>query len=164
MLVPNYEVGDIVMTQPPYKPQVFVITEIDPSRPKNCYNGKCPTTGKSYRLGDDGLAKIGEATDEYMNGDGENEAGVTAVVPVVFEAGRRRAAAEAMFGAGSPRQKQWLKLSEAKTGDVLRILIRGGIEEVTFRNVLARGTKFVFLATTRAGKTFKYPETVIVLD
>lgn len=161
----RFKRGDIVVTLPPFAPAVFVITEVDPSRPKNAYNGKNPANGKGYRLSDDGLAKIGVADDSYMNGDGEDgELAVTGVSPATFAAGQRRAAAEALFGVGTPRQKQWQKLADAKTGDVLRIRLRGDVEEVTFRNVLAKGHKFVFLATNRAGKTFKYPETVIVVD
>jgi hypothetical protein len=156
----RFKRGDIVVTTPPYAPQVFVITEVDESRPKNAYNGKNPVNGKSYRLSDDGLTKIGEATEEYMDGDGEEEAGVTAVPPAVFEAGKRRAAGEALYG---PYKEQWQKLADAKTGDSIKIRIRGGVEEVTFRNVLARGSKFVWLGTTRLGKTFKYPVNVIVL-
>jgi hypothetical protein len=143
---------------------VYVITEVDPSRPKNGYNGKNPATGKGYRLSDDGLMKIGVATAEYMDGDGEEEAGVSAVPPAVFAAGQRRAAAEAMFGPPDflPR-RQWEKLRDAKTGDTLTLRTRDGVQEATFRNVLARGHKFVFLATVRTGKTYKYPVGAIVL-
>lgn len=159
----RFKRGDIVVSLPPFSPSVFVITEVDPSRPKNVYNAKNPANGKGYSLSDEGLAKIGTADESYMTGRGDNNAvTIEGVSPATFNAGQRRAIAEASFGGND--QPHWQKLADAKTGDKLRIRTRGLVHEVTFLNVLAKGYKFAFIATDSRGKTYKYPVRVIVLD
>lgn len=157
----RFKRGDIVISLPPFRPGVFVITEVDPSRPKNAYNGKDPANGKGYRISDDGLKKIGEATAEYMDGDEESgEEGVGGVSPHVFEQGRMTAVNEARFSHGDEKQR-WELLAKAKTGDIINVRLRGFNQSVTFRNVLPRGQKYVFLATNAKGKTYRYPLEII---
>jgi hypothetical protein len=63
----RFRVNDIVASAPGFSRDVFVISSIEPHRPKNQYNGTSIKSGKKYRLGDDNLAqkRIGTADPDW---------------------------------------------------------------------------------------------------
>lgn len=149
--------GDILLMCAPYAPAAMVVLDVDPSRPKNCYNTVNPVNGKRYRIGEDGVRKIGEATVEFLNGGGE----IPLVNPMSnenYERGRQRANRESRNG-----DKRWEKLRDAKPGESIVVNLRGMLQNITFQYVLERGYKFVWLGTNERGKTFKYPLSIIVI-
>jgi hypothetical protein len=69
----RFERGDIVLSAPGWSAG---ITEVDPLRPKNAYNGLNLVNRKTYRLSDASLSqKVGTATEEFLNGGSDDSPG-----------------------------------------------------------------------------------------
>lgn len=147
--------GDIVLSIPPYRPKVFIITEIT----RKGYSGIDPATGKGFRLGFDGLKKIGDALPDYMETSRTSLDNPT--TSGAYMLGKRRAEHEKQFGVNEKDRERWGILAAAKPGDMLLL---NGDKKVKFIHVLARGSRFVFLATDEAGKTYKYPLNSVALN
>lgn len=160
----KYAKGDIVLNATGYTAGVYVITELHPERPKNCYDGLNVINRKKYRLSDESLGlKIGTATAEFLGGDQEEEDN-SAAVNLKYERGKIRADNEVLrlFGQTAPEKARWKLLAAAKPGDRLTILLRGRRRQVTFRYVLERGEKYVFLADD-GGTPYRFPLGMLVL-
>jgi hypothetical protein len=157
----QYKINDIVLAAPGWSKAIFIITKLQPENPKNQYVGMNLLTGKSYRLSEDGLAdkRIGVA-DLVPQGDGE--IGVTVVSDQVFQLGQQRAQREIrakLFGGSvNPR---WEILAKLKAGEGMTIILNGREQMVTFKNVIAQGSRYVFVATNTNGVAHKYPLEVI---
>lgn len=161
----RFQVNDIVTSGPGYRPGVFVITAVHPSRPKNQYDGVSLMNGKTYRLGDDSLAakRTGVADAGWNTANSKDSVVLGDVVlDQTWLKGARRAAQEAMLAAGDDR-KRWEKLANAKPGDKIECRVRGRQETLTFRHVTDRGYKYVFVATNSNGTAYKYPLAVILI-
>lgn len=150
--------GDILLMGSPYTPAVFVVLDIDLSRPKNCYNVLNPVNRKRYRLADDGVRKIGEASEDFLNGGGDVPL-ANPLADVSYEKGKKRAEYEYAFR----QDKRWEKLRDAKIGDTITVNLRRQLQNIKFQYVLERGYKFVWLGINERGKTFKYPLEIIVV-
>lgn len=160
---PKFKRGDIVLSLPPFSKVVFVILEVDPSRPKNVYNAKNVSTGKGYRLNDEALQKVGVADEAYMSGlTGIAGSSVTPTSPDEVSKGQKWALTMSHFGT-EEEKRRWKILAGLETGDPLRLRVRKGIQTVTFVSVLLRGKKYVFLAT-HDGKSYRYPLDAITLE
>lgn len=151
--------GDIVNTAAMARPAAFVIVSVDPTRPKNAYNGKNLVNGQTYRLSDDHLGvKIGTATPEFIDGTSTNNP----TVSVESERGRQHAEMMARFATGMEKAR-WEVLAKAKPGDWINIKLRAKPERVQFQMVNMKGEKYVFSATNGNGTGYKYPLSVIVV-
>jgi hypothetical protein len=168
---------DIVESAPGWSRAVFVITDVDLSRPKNIYTGVDLRTRRCYRLSDEGLApvRVGQVDESWFQrnlgtaaapaeeGDQEEEAAAV-VNPEMVRRGQFRARREALFaaqvGATEP-QARWEKLAALQPGDMLTILRRGQPEQVRFHYVTERGTRYVFVASNQNGTTYRYPLAVV---
>jgi hypothetical protein len=149
--------GDILLMGHPYKSCVMIVLDVDLSRPKNCYNTVNPVNGKRYRIGEDGIRKIGEASGEFLSGGGDIPL-ANPLADMNYEKGKNRASREAYSG-----DKRWEKLRDAKIGDAITVRLRGAFHNIKFQYVLERGYKFVWLGINERGKTFKYPLNIIVI-
>lgn len=151
---PRFKRGDIVLSVPPFDQEVFVILDVNPDRPKNWYSAIRPDNNQRFHLSDEALIKIGEATQEYLDKEGEVEP-VKPLMEEYYLRGKMRAAREAMFASGDDA-KRWTILAHAKPGDLIKVHLAGGLTELKFCYVLERGKKYVFLAEDRQGKRYKY--------
>lgn len=83
----RFREGDICISLPPHRHQVFVILAVDGST--SSYAAMNPADGKRYRLRDEALKKIGVADLEYLR---EPESGIRmlrdAIVEVLGNRGR----------------------------------------------------------------------------
>lgn len=162
----NFAVNDIVTSGSGFRPGVFVITAIHPSRPKNQYDGISLMNGKTFRLGDDSLAskRIGVADEGWQTNKSSDSVVIgDMVLSQAWLKGARRAAQEVELAFGEDRSR-WEKLMHLKPGDKINCRVRGNFEILTFHNVTDRGYKYVFVATNNKGTTYKYPLSVVVLD
>lgn len=168
---------DIVESAPGWSRALFVITDVDLSRPRNIYTGVDLRTRRSYRLSDEGLApvRVGQVDESWFQrnlgttappveeGD-QDQAGAAAINPELVRRGEFRARREALFAArlGNPQlQARWEKLANLKPGDMLTIVRYGQPEQVRFQYVTERGTRYVFAATNQNGTTYRYPLAVV---
>jgi hypothetical protein len=165
----NFQVDDIVVSAPGVKSGVWVITGIDPSRPKNQYNATSLVNGKCYRLSDSYLAvkRVGVADKNSVSsgaGNGQPSNNAPADRNVLNGQLRvQREVARLQFpGNGtSDDLKRWEILANAKFGDQIDARVRGKETKLTFRYVTDRGYKFVFVADNENGTRYKYPLAVI---
>lgn len=139
--------GDILLSGPPYKPQVFVVTKLQPTRPKNCYDAVDPTSGKTFKLGEDSMTKIGTADNGWMEPGDDKRFDETSRA---YQEGKRRAETEARYSpAGSDEQRRWEVLAKLKPGDHFEIYRAGRMTQTAqFLYVLAKGQKYAFAALT----------------
>lgn len=159
----RFKRGDIVLSAPGWTNGCFVITAVDPTRPKNAYNGMNLANRKNFRLSEASLGvKVGTATDEFLNTDPTQSTG-NSITDVNFERGRRRA--EYMTGwAFRPEDKaRWGILAKATPNQWLDINLNGRGQRVQFKHVIEKGEKYVFSATNMNGTTYRYPLNVLVL-
>lgn len=160
---PKFKRGDIVLSLPPFSRVVFVILEVDPSKPKNIYSAKNVATGKGYWLSNDALQKVGVADAAYMDGlTGIAGTSVAPIGPGEVEQGQKWALAMSHFGT-EDEKRRWKVLAGLETGDPLQIRARSGFQMVTFVGVLLKGKKYVFLAVAN-GKSYRYPLDAIALE
>lgn len=151
----KFEERDILLAGAPYRPQVFVVTKLRPERPKNCYDAVDPVSGKAYKLGDDGMTKIGTADDGWME-EGEDKR--FDPNSKAFLDGKRRADMEVKYALNdSEAHQRWKILAELRPGDELKIRRPGGvIQTAQFLYVLAQGQKYAFAATLGSGRGMKF--------
>lgn len=142
-----FEVDDIVKSTPPWRPAAYIITKLRPDRPANHYDGINIINGKTYRLNDDGLIKIGRA----VTSANAAQTPVAQIKDQRFVEGQRRATLMAKLPG--PYKGAWELLAKAKTGDPIQV--RG--ERMSFNMVLAKGQRYVFTATRATGGTYKFP-------
>jgi hypothetical protein len=163
---------DVVTSAPGWRPGVFVITEVDLSRPKNQYNAISLVNGKAYRLSDGGLAskRVGVADPEWNKTTIETGApGDSVTVDDNWVRGNRRAQREVeqlrfagnVLASSGMELKRWEKLLSLKPGDKFQCKVRGKLDTMTFRYVTDRGYKFVFIAENGNGTRYKYPLSVV---
>lgn len=158
----KFQVNDIVATGTEWRPNIFVITQIDPSRPKNPYLVVSLINGKQYCVGDSGLAnkRIGVADPLVASMGGTVT--IDSSLDSNYLRGVERASREINSSEGDDLKK-WEKLASLKPGDTFTILSRGMKQMATFRYVTARGYKYVFVADNVLGKRYKYSLKAVVL-
>ncbi len=168
----KFQKNDIVTSATGWRPGVFVITDIHPTRPKNPYDGVSLINGRTYRLSEESLAskRVGVAEAGWntfatltpVDGDGTSVA-----VDQTFIKGQRCAQHEiAILGSvlhEAENRKRWEKLASLKPGDKFVGKVRGKIQHMTFRYVTDRGYKYVFVAENENGTRYKYPLSVVVV-
>ena len=157
----RFKRGDIVLSAPGWSRGCYVITAVDPSRPKNCYNGMNLVTQKSYRLSDDSVSvKVGEATEGFLNGN--ESSSESSVHNDAFERGKRRAEAMVLRSLDHDTRIRWKYLASLSAGQLITVGHPGRQRQVQFRHVLENGQKYVFSATTAEGTTYKYPLSMLI--
>lgn len=160
--------GDIVINAPGWAASCYCIMAIDPSRPKNPYDGLNLVTNKHYWLNSESVIKVGTASAEFLKGELAPQIEASPKAPASWELkyqqGQFRAEREAWLGEGDAK-KRWEVLAAAKPGDVIKIAFScGHIQNVKFQHVVERGTKWVFVAQGGDGKFHRYPLNVIVVE
>lgn len=157
-----FQVRDIVMMKPGYRPAgAYVITAIKP-RPKNPYNALSLNNRKTYRLSDDCLVtkRAGVADEAFLSTDTildrvetENQQ---------WEEGQNHAKRMALLTNDEYERRRWEYLATRLVGNTITVSVRGQQQPAVFHTVLVRGQKYVFLAA-RHGKLHKYPLHCVVL-
>lgn len=156
----RFEKGDICVTIPPYRTIAVVITGIDPSRPKNAYSATNLVNGKSYRLNDDSIKKIGEVTEDYSKAD---DGKPSPIDENNLATGKMRAEREMLYANDDIARQRWGILAKATTGSPIKAIVRGRADILKFKHVVNRGYKYVFLAENSNGTIYRYPLSVISL-
>lgn len=170
----KFKVLDIVLSAPGYKPEAFVITDIDLSRPVNQYTGVSLRNNKTYRLSDKSLAdkRIGVADPDWNKvglvttataTDGNAQTGS---VDRAFADGQRRAQKEVsllQFGGNPDDLKRWELLANAKPDQPIQARVRGKLQTLKLKYVNTGGYKYVFVAENENGTRYKFPLNVIVI-
>jgi hypothetical protein len=136
----TFKRGDIVITLPPFREQVLVVYGGD----DNKYEVKDPTKPNTYNIKGEGIKKIGEVVPGYFEATGEPKL-TNVVSPQVFERGREKAIHESRYCTNANDAERWQILANKKTGESIKLKIRGEENEATFLNVLPRSRKFVFI-------------------
>ncbi len=147
----KYKLFDIVQLRSGH---VMVVTELKPSRPKNCYSGPDMKSGKIYRFGDELISfKLGVLEDNHPLRTGNIKE------PVVDEhavkAGQAYAKGRAARSTGEDKAR-WLTLAGLVPGDKMQIFGRK-METVTFKEINTGSPKYVFSAANKNGTVYKYP-------
>jgi len=161
-----FERGDIVISAPAYTARCYCILEVDPGQPKHPYVGVNLVNRKHYRLSEESIIKVGTATPEFLSGEVFAAPGAKAKDPARdwdFQIGQERA----RFAKDPHAKKRWEILADAKPGDTIQILRACGkhTDDVTFRFVLERGTKFVWVGESGESTALtKFPLDVIAME
>jgi hypothetical protein len=156
-------VNDIVVAAPGWRAGAYVITAVHPERPKNCYTALSLVNQKKYRLSNESVRKVGVADPDLLTGPSEPQP-----TGMAYARGKLHATAMARLCGPNGDGPRWQILADATPGAKLRITMSGHRADstggwVTFHHVLERGQRFVFLATSSGGKTYKYPLNVLVV-
>lgn len=160
----RFKRGDIVVTAASYKAACYAITNVDPSRPKNIYNGIDLSNRKSYMFPDESISlKVGEATAEFLANQGFGQEGTrnTSFDAVNYERGKQKAMRMARMGFADKAKWKYLASLEADT----TITINAGrrTTTATFKYVLEKGEKYVFLAVEPGKKPLRYALSMLVV-
>lgn len=149
----RFAINDIVTSGPGYRPAVFLITAVDPSRPKNTYTGLNLVNRKSYRLSDLMLVKVGVG----VEGAATSDIGIAAAVTDQrFLAGRRHAQRMMMHAASGPERLLWETLSKLEPNESITIRHNGRLIQSRLSHVLEKGQTYAFVATNDNGTSYKY--------
>ncbi len=155
----RFKRGDIVLSAPGWANGCYVITAVDPSRPKNIYTGIDLSTRKNYRLSDDGLGvKVGVAIDEFLNAGHGNS-----IADVNFERGKMRAQRMVRLVSNSDEKVRWNFLANTAHDQWIDIKLNWRQQRVQFKHVLEKGDKYVFLAVNLNGTAYRYPLASLVV-
>jgi hypothetical protein len=166
----NFQRGDIVLSAPGYSSACYCILEVVPSRPQYPYTGLNLVNLKQYRLPDNGLTRVGTATEEFLKAQTGSESGdrprEDSAQEIRYRRGQMRAAHEAWHATGAERER-WLILASAKPGDNIGMQFECGhamAQAYRFRYVLERGSKFVFVAENAEGILTKLSLEMVALE
>ena len=165
----TFQVRDICITPPGWKPGCYVILHVNPSDQKHPYTGVNLANRKTYKLSDKGLIKIGQALPDLdLCQLHQQPAPTVPLLPGENSEEYRIGQLRARYCAAADQtdmRRRWELLAAAKPGDLLQIWDNhGSIERIKFHNVLPKGQKYVFLAETVKGKLYRYPLNVLVVE
>src|SRR5882724_9171083 len=164
----KFQRGDIVVSAPGYTSACYCILELLPLSAKYPYSALNLVNLETYQICDDGLTKVGTATEEFLIGQTsagpEKQARETPAAELRYRRGQARAAREAWHASENER-KRWLILASAEPGDGINIgYQRGHAIPYRFRYVLERGSKYVFVAENAQATLVKLPLGAISLE
>jgi hypothetical protein len=166
----SFQCGDIVLSAPGYTAACYCILEVVPFRPQQPYTGLNLVNLKKYRLPDNGLTKVGTASEEFLKAQTTPESGnqprEDPAQELRYRRGQMRAAREAWHATGAERER-WLILASAKPGDNICMQFECGhamAQTYKFRYVLERGSKFVFVAENAKGNLTKLSLEMVALE
>jgi hypothetical protein len=161
----KFQRGDIVVSAPAYTSACYCILELRPQSAKYPYSALNLVNLETYQIQDDGLTKVGTATEEFLRG--QTSTGTEREAPAAelrYRRGQARAAREAWHATENDR-KRWLILASAEPGDGINIGYQcGHATPYRFRYVLERGSKYVFVAENPQGTAVKLTLNAISLE
>lgn len=164
----KFQRGDIVVSAPGYSSACYCILELLPLTAKYPYSALNLVNLEVYQVRDDGLTKVGTATEEFLigqtNAGTEKQACEAPAAELRYRRGQARAAREAWHATENER-KRWLILASAEPGDGINIGYQcGHATPYRFRYVLERGSKYVFVAENPQGTAVKLTLNAISLE
>src|SRR5438105_5253330 len=165
----NFRRGDILLSAPGFKAACYCILDVAPFRPSHPYTGLNLVNLQLYRLAGNGLTRIGTATEEFLKdhvADGSaGESGENPAQDLRYRRGQMRAARAAWEASGDD-QKRWMILASAKPGDPIHVQFQCAhpMPTFTFRFVLERGSRYVFVADDAKGASSKLTLDVVSLE